>query len=181
MATVRSFSPIARADATRLILGSMPGKESLRREQYYGLPRNAFWSIAGELLGFDATAPYAERCSALARARIALWDVLAVCDRESSLDADIDPASEVANDFPAFLKEHPRITRIYFNGAKAEQAFQRHVVPRLTGSQAAIPRLRLPSTSPANAGMRFAQKLAAWRCVVEFPSQEPRVRLDPQA
>ena len=46
-----------------LILGSMPGAMSLRLQQYYGHPQNAFWRIVGEILGFDATLGYALRAT----------------------------------------------------------------------------------------------------------------------
>lgn len=163
---VHSFTPIAAPDATRLILGSMPGKRSLAERQYYAHPQNSFWKILAHLLEFDPTLPYAARCAALTTGRVALWDVLAACTRTSSLDSDIVESSIVANDFAAFLARHRQIRAIYFNGAKAETSFARHVLPSLPSSLQTIARRRLPSTSPAHAAMRFEAKLDAWRCVV---------------
>lgn len=159
MARIRSFPPVAAGQARLLILGSMPGKASLQQQQYYAHPANAFWKIMGELLGFPPHAPYQQRLHALTSAHIALWDVLASCEREGSLDADIQ--NEAANDFAAFFKTQRHITRVCFNGAKAEHSFKRFVLGRQH-----LPPLefvRLPSTSPAHAGMRYAEKLAAWR------------------
>lgn len=160
----RSFPPIARPDARLLILGSMPGKVSLRDQQYYAHPQNAFWKITAEILGFDATTPYADRATALQDHRIALWDVLQSCTRESSLDADIDPSTIVPNDFTRFFAKHPAIRRVCFNGAKAATLFARHVTPTLPAALA-LELFQLPSTSPANAGVSRAEKLRAWRVI----------------
>ncbi|SHF75268.1 G/U mismatch-specific uracil-DNA glycosylase [Microbulbifer donghaiensis] len=167
MSCVHSFAPIAAADATRLILGSMPGVASLRAQQYYAHPRNAFWKIIAALLQLDGELEYRQRCAALIEHRIALWDVLRTCTRSGSLDSAIDDTSIVPNDFTSFLRKHAQITRIYFNGAKAEQVYRRYVLPDLPPPLCDIPTERLPSTSPAHASLSFAAKLSRWRAVIE--------------
>ena len=147
-----------------LILGSMPGVASLRLQQYYGHPQNAFWKIVGEVLGFDAALSYEQRTEALVRHKVALWDVLAACVREGSLDSSIDLSSIVPNDFAAFFKRHPHIRRVCFNGAAAANMYQRQVLPALATVRP-IDYVRLPSTSPAHAGMLFAAKLVRWRAI----------------
>jgi len=165
MSHIQSFEPIETKAAEILILGSMPGRASLAADQYYAHTKNAFWRITAELLGFDFSAPYAERIAALKSARIALWDVLQSCTREGSLDAMIERDTEIANDFQTFFQTHTKITQVFFNGAKAEACFKRHVLPAIkTGP---IRYLRLPSTSPAHAAMPLAHKIRAWRVIVE--------------
>ena len=168
MAFVHSFPPIASESASVLILGSMPGVASLRAGQYYAHPQNAFWRIAGTLLGFDPASPYEVRTAALGAAGIALWDVLKSCTREGSLDSAIVHAGAAPNDLPAFLAAHPQISRVCFNGAKAATLYARHVLPRLAASPyiREIRYLPLPSTSPANASLRWSAKLDAWRAIV---------------
>ena len=163
MRHVQSFAPIETADARILILGSMPGEASLRAGQYYAHPRNLFWRIMGELLGTDPGSPYEQRIQALKSARIALWDVLRSCRRKGSLDSNIDHESLVPNDFAAFFLSHPQITRVFFNGTKAEQCYRKHMQP-VTGIES-IEYLRLPSTSPANASLSYERKLDAWRAI----------------
>lgn len=163
MQHVQSFPPIERVDARILILGSMPGEASLRAGQYYAHPQNLFWHIMGELLGTDPASPYEQRIRALKSARIALWDVLHSCRRKGSLDSAIDNCSLVPNDFAGFFRSHPRITRVFFNGAKAEECYRKHVLPRSEGGS--LEYLRLPSTSPANASISYERKLEAWRAV----------------
>ena len=162
MTRVFSFPPIADERAECLVLGSMPGKASLRANQYYAHPRNAFWPIIEALFGIASDLPYDERCAGLLEHRLAVWDVLKTCTRVSSLDSDIDPESIEPNDFPSFLAAHPSIRLVCFNGAMAEQSFRRHVLSALPAVTTALPQIRLPSTSPANATLTFQQKLERW-------------------
>jgi hypoxanthine-DNA glycosylase len=166
---IHSFPPIAGRDAKVLILGSMPGQASLDAGQYYAHPKNRFWPIMGELFGFDADAPYEIRKQALIDAGIALWDVLQSCTRIGSLDTSIDHHTEIANDIPTFLHDHPGIHAVFFNGSKAEACYRRHVQPRIGRP---ISCHRLPSTSPAHASRSLAEKFAAWQTVKEAIREE---------
>jgi TDG/mug DNA glycosylase family protein len=163
MLHIHSFAPIEDSTASVLILGSMPGKESLRAGQYYAHPRNAFWPIMGDLIGAKPTLPYESRTQLLKAADIALWDVLASCTRHSSLDSDIDAA--IPNDFETFFSSHPGITHVFFNGTMAEKYFHK-LVQKLPESRQ-LQYQRLPSTSPANASMTYHQKLNAWKAVMQ--------------
>jgi hypoxanthine-DNA glycosylase len=162
---VQGFAPIGRADARKLILGSMPSRESLAQQRYYAHRRNAFWPIMVALLGIESV-DYDERVRQVLEQRLAIWDVLQTCVRPGSLDSAIDERSLLTNDFRTFFGRHPLIDRIFFNGAKAESMYLRHVLPDLPEPMAAIGRLRLPSTSPANAGMTLEQKTEAWRAIL---------------
>jgi len=61
----RGFPPVATRDARVLILGTLPGPESLRQQQYYALPRNAFWRIMGDLFGAGPGESYPRRLKIL--------------------------------------------------------------------------------------------------------------------
>lgn len=160
-----SFPPVVDVNSRVLVLGSMPGEASLRAGQYYAHPRNALWRIIAEVVGFDPDVEYAQRIEAVRDAGIGLWDVLHRCERIGSMDSAIARDSMEMNDFRRLFGRYPLITRVFFNGAKAEQLFVRHMRPAL--DDLAIEYRRLPSTSPANASIPFAAKVAAWRAVVE--------------
>jgi G:T/U-mismatch repair DNA glycosylase len=53
-----------------------------------------------------------------------------------------------------------------FNGATAAKLYDRLVHGRMSAGVQALPRVRLPSTSPAHAAMRYAEKLSAWAQLV---------------
>jgi TDG/mug DNA glycosylase family protein len=161
------FPPIAGPDAEILILGSLPGRKSLEMQQYYAHPQNAFWKLIARIHGTEVSLPYKQRVEILTANRIALWDVLAAAERPGSLDSSIVQRSARANDFAAFYRTHPRIGRVYFNGRKAEELYRRFVLPGLSAEFADIRYVSMPSTSPAHAGMAFAEKLVRWKTIKE--------------
>jgi TDG/mug DNA glycosylase family protein len=167
MSVITSFPPIANEDAKILILGSMPGVESLVRQQYYAHPRNAFWFIIERLTRQTQPLDYAQRAELLRHRGIALWDVLRTCKRRGSLDSAIEHDSAVANDFADFLRDHPAITDVFFNGAAAEQAWKRYVQKQLGTRYDYLRYRRLPSTSPAMASLNPEQKLEQWAAIFD--------------
>lgn len=165
---VKGFPPIARADARILILGSAPSVESLKQQQYYAHPRNAFWPILTTLLlGEAQRLPYPQYTPLLEQHQIALWDVMRSCERPGSLDSAINKNSIEPNDFEQLFIDHPKINALFFNGGKAEETYHRRVLPLLREPYRSIPDKRLPSTSPAMASLNRAQKLEQWRAIME--------------
>ena len=159
MSLLSSFRPIIDQRSRLLILGSMPGVESLRLQQYYGHPRNQFWKILYELFNTQASEDYEQKVFYIRNKRIAVWDVIENCYRAGSLDSNI--REEKANDFNALFKGYPDIKTVLFNGGKAYETYKKWV------GFDALPNLRfhkLTSTSPANT-KRYEEKLREWSVI----------------
>lgn len=167
MAQVSSFPPVIGSNPRIIILGSMPGIASLEAVQYYAHPRNAFWPIMAELFDFDHEVDYRSRIDQVRALPVILWDTLASCYRPGSLDSEISADSVESNDIASLLSQYPKIRLIAFNGATSEKYFRRLVLPQLNAET--LPRLiRMPSTSPANAGMNLASKTDRWRVLLDY-------------
>jgi hypoxanthine-DNA glycosylase len=164
---LEGFGWVGRPDATVLVLGSMPGRASLDAVEYYAHPRNAFWTIMGELFAAGPEWPYRERLSRLARHGVALWDVVHRCRRRGSLDARIERESVEANDFAALFAACPRIHSVFFNGTAARDLYRRHVLPSRPAGARPLDYRTLPSTSPANAALDVAEKCRRWAALGE--------------
>jgi len=169
----RGFPPVIGGAPRVLVLGSLPGAASLGAGEYYAHPRNAFWTLMGELAGAGPELPYDQRCERLVAAGIAVWDVCAAARRPGSLDAAIDLASVQPNDFAGLFSRYPGLALVAFNGAKAGELYRRLVLPSLgaappgvASAAARLPQIVLPSTSPAHAGRSLESKLAAWRAAL---------------
>jgi hypoxanthine-DNA glycosylase len=152
-----SFAPLVNASSRTLILGSLPGVESLRRQQYYAHPCNAFWSIIYQLFGNkpEADEDYTLRCEFILSKNLALWDVCASAERIGAADSKLN--NIIPNDLAGLLDDYPNVRRIILNGRKAESEYHKRF------GALPIPALYAPSTSPALAALTFSDKLAAWR------------------
>ena len=152
---LQGLPPVIGRQTRLLLLGSFPGAASLAAGQYYAHPRNQFWPLLSALLDEDLRAlPYARRLQRLRARGLGLWDVIAECQREGSLDSDIREARY--NDLASLRRRAPQLAAVAHNGGESARAM---AVTRTLG----VPVLRLPSTSPANASWSFDRKLVAWR------------------
>ncbi|MDR3270276.1 MAG: DNA-deoxyinosine glycosylase [Peptococcaceae bacterium] len=154
----QSFAPLIHPDSHTLILGSLPGAESLRQQQYYAHPYNVFWRLVYALFGCEPNPDYAQRCGFILSHGLALWDVCASAERSGSADTSISAVQ--ANDISGLLIAYPNIRRILLNGRKAEYEYQRRF--------AALPvaTVYVPSTSPAFASLTFEDKLRSWQAAL---------------
>ena len=155
-----SFQPIIDERSRVLILGSMPGVESLRLQQYYANPRNQFWKILYELFETPASQVYEKRISFIKSKKIAVWDVIENCYREGSLDSKI--REEKVNDFRALFKTYPDIKTVMFNGGKAYETYKKWIG---FGVPAGVKFQKLTSSSPANT-KRYEEKMREWSIII---------------
>jgi len=156
---IASFAPLADEKSEILILGTMPGVMSLTKQEYYGHKQNAFWKIIYSLY---ASLPVAEnfedKVVLLRQNNIAVWDVLADCERKGSLDIHIK--NHTYNDIDGLLQEFPRIKKVLFNGKESHKYFERQF-KKIEGISYYV----MPSTSPANT-MKFEEKLRIWKAAL---------------
>jgi TDG/mug DNA glycosylase family protein len=159
MRRIQGFPPVIGPKPKLLILGTMPGKTSLAKGEYYGYERNQFWKLVYAVFGRQPAGDYAEKTAFLKSRGIALWDVLGECSREGS-SADAAIRDEAPNDIPGLLQRYPSIRAVVFDGKKAQEFFRKHFPGPFRQRMCA-----LPSTSPANARYSFEQKLERWNSI----------------
>ena len=155
-----SFEPIADNDISILVLGTLPGDQSLKMAEYYGQARNRFWKIISTITNKPLPQTYTDKKKLLLQSGIAVWDVAHKANRKGSLDSAIE--NEEPNDLDTFIEIHKKLKVITFNGAKAEALYDRYFTRR-----AEIKYVSLPSTSPANAGISLADICDRWKVILK--------------
>lgn len=156
-----SFAPFVAPDTRLLVLGTLPGEESLRAQRYYAHPRNLFWHLIGKAIGREIEPlEYEQRVAALREAKVGLWDTIASARRAGSLDTAIRAIEH--NPLAELVAGLPELRAVAFNGAKATQIGTR----LLAGSGAEL--VALPSSSPAHAAMPVAEKERLWQGLSKF-------------
>lgn len=156
----KSFLPLTDSETEILILGTMPGDESLRQAEYYAHLRNRFWKVIACIYNSEMPENYEAKKTLLQKNRIGLWDVVQQAERKGSLDTAI--LNEKPNDITALLTTLPKIKKICFNGKKAEALYDKYFERKKE-----IHYLSLPSTSPANAVFTFEMLCQIWKDILQ--------------
>ena len=154
---VHPFEPIVFSDTQTLILGSFPSIQSVANDFYYAHPRNQFWPILSAITGYPV-GNRDQKIWLLKEAKLGVWDMIASCTRETSLDRSLE--DETVNDIPTLLERYPSIARVAFTGRKSEALWKTHF------DYLEVETLYLPSPSPAYAAMRLEAKTARWQDIL---------------
>ncbi len=154
-----TFKPVWDEGSRILILGTFPSVKSRENQFYYGHPQNRFWKVLAALAGVKVPQTIGEKKKMLLDNGIAVWDVIQRCSIQGSSDSSIRDV--VANDIASLL-EKSNISRIYGNGAKACELYDRFVK-----KQTGIDIQKLPSTSPANAAFQLERLQAEWKKILD--------------
>jgi hypoxanthine-DNA glycosylase len=156
------LAPIVSPEARVLILGSLPGSESIAKQQYYAKPTNRFWKILAILFNESIPITYTDKIEFLKRNKIALWDVIKQAERKGSLDSAIK--DETVNDIALLLRENTSIRTIAFNGSKAAKTFSKYIGAIDVDYEIKI--ITLYSTSPANAKFSLQDLVQNWKQIL---------------
>ncbi len=155
---IHPFGPLFGPDSRVLILGSFPSVKSREQNFFYGHPQNRFWKVVAALFGQDTPRTVPEKKELILSHGLALWDSIASCVITGSSDASI---REVRPNDLRIILDHAPIERIYCNGRKSHEMYERYILPSL-GRDAAC----LPSTSPANAQWSLDRLIAEWSVIL---------------
>jgi hypoxanthine-DNA glycosylase len=155
VAVKRCFPPVVNRRTRVLVLGSLPGEESLARARYYAHPQNQFWRLIGRIIGTDLVPlDYEKRLGALLDAGVGLWDTVGSATRRGSLDGNIRDTQP--NDLAELAATLPELRAVGFNGGKSAALGMKQL-----GDDDRLALIRLPSSSPAYT-LAFEAKAAEW-------------------
>lgn len=149
------IEPVYDKNSKILILGSFPSVKSREAGFFYGHPKNRFWRVMASVCQDKLPETIEEKKNFLLRNHIAVWDVIHSCDISGSSDSSIK--NVVTNDLSVILQTAD-IDKIFVNGRKAEELYNKYIFPKLNRRA-----IFLPSTSPANAAWRLDRLAEIWR------------------
>ncbi len=150
-----NIPPIFSKDSKILILGSFPSVISRDREFYYANPKNRFWSVLGAVFNDMVPEDTEGKKMFLQKHKIALWDVVACCEIESSKDSSI---KNITPNNIEYVLNNSSVEKIFTNGKTADKLYDKFFKDKIK-----LFKQNLPSTSPANASYRLENLILIWK------------------
>ena len=117
---VVGMDPIIFDGAKTLILGTLPGKESLKLGQYYADKRNKFWSLMADIFKVQCPVSIKDKEAFLKEHKIALWDIYHDGYRKGSRDGI---KYGTPNKIKELMKKYPTIKNIVVVGGDAKEEY----------------------------------------------------------
>lgn len=152
--------PLYNEDSNILILGSFPSVKSREAMFFYHHPQNRFWKVISSVFQVPLPITIEEKKEMLHSCNVAVWDVIASCEIIGSADSSIK--NVIPNDLSVILSSS-KIRRIITNGNTAHQLYMKYIYPKTE-----IEAVKLPSTSPANAGFNMERLIEAWTDIRKY-------------
>lgn len=153
-----------------LILGTMPGDNSLREQAYYcDTAHNSFWKIMYSL--FEEKDDMMSNRDFITSHNIALWDCVQSGIRKGSTDNGYDINSLIPNDIQSFLKEHPSIKTIVLNGkgkGSKKHPSTTFLFKRFFSTIDFDGKIVLLSSTSNTCSLTSEEKLEEWSVISEF-------------
>ena len=174
---IKGFEPIVFEDSEVLLLGTLPGALSLKKEYYYADEGNYFWEFFSEYAGQDKPQSKEAVIKILKGLKVALWDIYESAVREDEAHKETSKDSDIVdvewNDILSFLQAYPNIKRVGLLGKKAYKEFIRKY-PNIKAEC-------LPSTSGSNGGQWGGKPIdrgrIGWIKFTEFIEQKNDMEL----
>lgn len=112
---IHCFDPVVDGNTEVLIIGTMPGQESLKQGMYYANANNHFWEFMYLILQPESLLlPLVDRnidksihYKLLLSHRIGLWDIVKDCKRTGSKDSEI--REETFNDLTSVISKNVKL------------------------------------------------------------------------
>lgn len=169
---IKGFAPIAFEDSEVLLLGTLPGVESLQKNYYYADKTNYFWDFFCEYAGYNKPQSNEEAVIILKKLKVALWDIYESALREDDVHKETSKDSDIVevewNDILGFLQIYSNIKQVGVLGKKAYREFIKKY-PEVEVKY-------LPSTSGSNGGQWGGKPIdrsrIGWRKFKEFIEQK---------
>lgn len=155
---IHPLDPIFDQYSKVLILGSMPSVKSRELGFYYSHPQNRFWKVLADVFREAIPLDNTSKKAFLLEHHIALWDVIQSCTITGSSDSSIKNIE--VNDI-SYLLKNSSIERIFVTGRKAFSLYQKYIYPKTK-----LEAIYLPSTSPANASIKYDELLNQYKKIV---------------
>ena len=144
------FEPLMCDIPKIVIMGTLPGRESLEHKEYYYSNSNRIWQVLCLLTGETIPRNYEQKKALLAKYHIVLGDYYKSAIRPGSDDRKIQDG--IPNDMVAFIRENPTIDTFAINGFGKYKKFGKRIRNSLSAGLPGkmIRVLSLPDTSGVN-------------------------------
>ena len=150
---VEGFPPLMCHEPRVLILGTIPGKNSISANEYYYDNKNRMWKMLAKIATQKMPTNYTEKKLLLEHLHVVLWDYYQCVERTNP------------NDIVGFVRKNPTLTKIAINGYGKYKEFGEKLQNQFGQS---IKVFRLPETSGLNASWTLEKLCKEWSVVFEL-------------